>query len=284
MNNNKIIGYDPMTGQPIYENQNQTNNFNQQVEQKNTQVMSQKMDALKPKKEKKNQSKLITILIITNVLTAILSIVFIVAFILKDDNNKTVEKIEEDVGYTSTATTDPVSNDWTKYQFSIKGKTLSLPCLYKEFRDISGFSMKSFNEKSYLERNSSTNVNLYIGDKDNQKLALYVDIKNNTKEDLQYREAELGRISQTKYQVETNNADLITFPGNLKIGMESTKEKIIELFGEPSKIRDNSNEPYGNITLTYNMDTTYTTINYYEIKISDGKIEELTLDHKKNDK
>ena len=274
--NNNMIGYDPMTGQPIYENQNQVNAYNQSIEQN----INSQIDIKQQNIEKNSQNKINKILIITNIITAILSIVFIVAFILKD-NNKNIEKIEEVNTYTSTATTEPVSNDLTKYQFSIKGKTLSLPCSYKEFSDISGFFMKSFNEKSYLERNSSTNVNLYIGAKDDPKLALYADIKNNTKEDLKYSDAELGMISQTKYQAETNNADLITFPGNLKIGMQTTKEKIIELFGEPSKIIDNSSEPYGNITLTYNMDTTYTTINYYEIIIKDGKIEELTLDHKK---
>ncbi len=276
-NNNKIIGYDPQTGQPIYEMQNQINTYNQPTQQN----MNAQINVQSPNIEKKNQNKLIKVLITTNVLTAILSIVFIVSFIVKGTNDGVVDKIEEENEYISIATTNPVSSDWTKYQFSIKGKTLSLPCSYKEFKDVSGFYMKSFAEKSYLERNSSNYVNLYIGDKDNEKLVLYADIKNNTKEDLQYSKAEIVRISQTKYQVETNKAELITFPGDLKVGMEISKEQIINLFGEPSKI-DDYIDTYNSITFTYNMDPIYTSLNYYKIEITDGKIEELVLDHKKN--
>ena len=284
MNNNKIIGYDPMTGQPIYETQSSpVINEPTIVQQNITPQTTNLQTAVEQDKKKKNKpGNLIKVLIITNILTAVLSIIFIVAFILKDTDNKSEEMLEEESGYTSTVTTEPVSSDWTKYQFSIKGKTFTLPCLYKEFRDISGFNMKSSDEKSYLQANYSTYVNLYIGDENNQKLALYIDVKNDTNEDLRYSESQLVRISQTEYQVETNKADLITFPGDLKIGLEISKERIIELLGEPTKIIDDSDEPYGSITLTYNMDSYYTTVNYYQIILRDGKIDELTLDHKKS--
>ena len=279
--NQKIIGYDPQTGLPIYEMQNSQSQINYQQPMNNQTINSQSVNNINNKKNDK-QSKLITVLIITNVITFILMSVFIVAFILKKPNVESINsenKTEENKGYTSTATNEPVSSDWKKYQFSIKGKTLSLPCSYQELSDISGFKMKSSDEKSYLESNSSTYVNLYINDSNNdQKLALYVDIKNDTAEDLQYSNTEVVSLWQSMYQVETNKAEKIIFPGNLSVGMEITNEQVIELFGEPTKIRDNS----GYYTLTYNDDTTYTTINYYEIVLNKGVIEELRLDHKKN--
>ena len=262
--NNKIIGYDPQTGLPIYETQN-----------------LQSINNINDKKNNK-QSKLITALIITNFITFILMSVFIVAFILKKPNVESIDsenKTEENKGYTSTATNEPVSSDWQKYQFSVKGKTLSLPCSYQELSDISGFKMKSSDEKSYLEGNSSTYVNLYINDfNSDQKLALYVDIKNSTAGDLKYSNAEVVQLWQNIYQVETNKAEKIIFPGNLSVGMEITKEQVIELLGEPTKTRDDIDY----YTLIYNGDKTYTTINYYEIVLYEGVIESLTLDHKKN--
>lgn len=302
MNNEnlKIIGYDPQTGQPIYEVQNQiqTNNNMQQtttnfehtvqenlsIENTNYQNVVQ-TPSDKPNVDKKSKGKTNKVLIITNVITAIFLALFVVMFILKDTNNDCAEPNEitlEEKSYNKTATTEPVSKDWKKYQFSINGKTLSLPCLYMEFKDISGFSMKSYNEKSYLERNSSTYVNLYIGDIEKEKLALYIDIKNNTSEDLQYTKSEIVSLWQTNYQVETNNAEAIIFPGNLSVGMEVSKDQIIELFGEPTDIDEYSSTNYESITLTYNGDTTYSTINYYKIEIKNGKIDALTLDHKKN--
>lgn len=277
------------TQQQYIQNQqvnNQPTNFQTPIQDNINYQNNVQPSNITPIENKNNPGKLNKILIITNIITAALLVVFIMAFILKDTNcesSNPVEKIEEEKNnYTSTATTEPVSKDWQKYQFSIKGKTLSLPCTYLEFKDISGFSMKSSDEKSYLERNSSIYVNLYVGDKDNQKLALYTDIKNDTSEDLQYSKSDIVRLNQTKSQVENYGAEVITFPGDLQVGMEMTKEGIIELFGEPGKIRDNSNEAYGGITIAYYGDEVYTTINYYEIQIYSGKIDSITLDHKKN--
>lgn len=275
------------TQQQFVQNQqvnSQPTNFQIPI-QENTNYQNDVQPAkIKPIENKNNPGKLNMVLIITNIITAVMLVGFIVSFILKDtscESGNPIEKVESEKNdYTSTATTEPVSKDWKKYQFSVKGKTLSLPCSYKELKDITGFAMKSSDEKSYLEKTSSTYVNLYTGD--SQKLALYIDIKNNTSEDLQYGESEVVRLWQTLYQVETNNAEIITFPGDLKVGMEITKEKIIELFGEPSKIRDNSGETYSGMTLSYYGDEIYSTINYYEIQIMNGKIDSITLDHKKN--
>lgn len=141
--------------------------------------------------------------------------------------------------------------------------------------------MKSSDEKSYLERNYSTSVNLYTGNLENQKLALYTDIKNNTSNDLAYIDTEIISLWQTKYQVETNGAEAIIFPGNLKVGMEITQEEIVNLFGEPTDMHDYSDDKYNSVTLTYNEDEIYTTINYYKIVLTNNKIEEITLNHKK---
>jgi len=229
-------------------------------------------------------NKINKILIITNVITFILLIVFVVAFFMKGSTTEQIEKVEEENNnYNSTATTDPVSNDWTKYQFGINGKTLSLSCSYKEFKEISGFTMKSSDEKSYLDPNYSMSVNLYINDSDNQKLALYTEIQNNTSNEVQYNETVLTEIWQSSYQVNTNKASAITFPGGLKAGMEITKDDIVELFGEPNKIETSGDESYNYITLLYTENKSeYSSSNYYKIRLLNGKIDELTLNNSKN--
>ena len=268
--NRKIVGYDPNTGQPIYEVLDYQSNSIKQS------------DTIKVNVEKNKEKFYIKLLLITNIITLIILICFVCMFVLKGDNkSNTITEPKEDNNYTSTATTNPVSKNWMDYQFSIGGKTLALPCSYKELKDISGFFMKSSDEKSYLENHSSTNVNLYIkGDKE-EKLSMYIDIKNDTDNDLSYLDSQVVRIDQTEYQVKTNNVKMITFPGELTVGLEKTKEDIINLLGEPSNIREYNSDNYSSITLTYNADEIYNTINYYQIIITNGEITELSLDHKK---
>lgn len=282
----------------LYNQQNSQTNMNLNTQQFNSSQLNQQNikqqqnnyqgnTALLNIDNSKNK-KTIKILIITNVITALLLIGLVVLFILNKfifKSNEIIDNSNEENKYISTASNEPITNDWKKYKFNINGKTLSLPCSYKEFKSISGFSMKSAYEKSFLERNSSTNASLFLNNSGEEKLALYIDIKNNTKEDLKYSDSEVVNVWQTAYQVETNGATKIKFPGNLEVGMEISKEDIIKLFGEPSDVKTYHNE-YGNniydsIDISYNNDKVYSSINYYKINLVNNKINELMLDHKK---
>lgn len=59
-----------------------------------------------------------------------------------------------------------------------------------------------------------------------------------------------------------------------------TKEKLVLLFGEPSDIYNYTSDNYVSDTYSYVENTSYTTINYYKIKVLNGVIDELTIDHR----
>lgn len=167
------------------------------------------------------------------------------------------------------------SNDWDDYEFIVNNQKLELPCSYDELKKATGFSMKSSDENSVLSNNYYAMVNLYK----NNNLSLYIEILNNLGRDAKYIEGKITRVSQTEYQV-SKGADVITFPGNLKVGDSITQEKIKELFGEPNDISEYSNDGYESKTFKYNEDKTWTTTNYYEIKVVNGVIDEITLDNR----
>lgn len=168
-----------------------------------------------------------------------------------------------------------VSNDWDDYEFIVNGHEIELPCSYDELKNATGFSMKSSDENSMLSSNYYAIVNMYKND----KLALYTEILNDSSSDAKYTEGKITRVGQSKYQVSTG-ADVITFPGNLKVGDTITEEKIKELFGEPNDISEYSSDGYESKTYTYNEDSSWTTTNYYKIKVVNGIIDELTLDNR----
>ena len=197
-----------------------------------------------------------------------------------DSPSNSYEETDEDENTDDTDTNDStidenLSTEWGNYEFVVNGKTLSLPGSYNDLKDATGFSMKSADEKSYLENNYYVSLNLYKND----NLALYIEVLNDSGSDLQYSEAKLTRISQTEYQV-SNGADKIVFPGGLTVGIEITEDRIKELFGEPTDTYEYSSDNYESVTYTYNADTTWTTTNYYEIRVVNGVIDELTLDHR----
>lgn len=256
---------------------NQIPNQNNYIEpvQQNYNV-PQQPNGNKPKSSK----GIITILIITNIITLV-ALVLCIFVIKPNSKSNEIEKSDnnsEKVNYTPTATTKPVSNNWKEYQFGVNGKTLTLPCSYRELKDVSGFYMSSSVEKSYTAPLRTSTVSIFNGD--DEKLIAYIDIKNTTEEDLLNANANVVSISQTydKYKNYTDE-ELITFPGNLQVGMSKTEEEIKKLFGEPDDRREFTYSNITSITLLYTADDTYSTVDYYKIEISDGKIEDLTLDH-----
>lgn len=205
--------------------------------------------------------------------------------VIEESTEEVVEESSEEVVEESTeevvADNAEVSADWTTYSFSVNGKTLSLPCSYQELADATGFAMKSSDAKSYLEAGYYTNVNLYIGE--DQDLALYVDILNDTEGDLCYADCIVVAISQTEYQAVEQGASMITFAGGLQVGQEMTTADVEAVFGEPQDTYeyhgDDPDFPYDSYTWTYAEDPDRTYYNIFEVSIVNGIIDEITIDH-----
>ena len=168
-----------------------------------------------------------------------------------------------------------VSSEWQKYEFIVNDKTLKLPSTYNELSNATSSTIQSSYTKSYLQSGYYALLNMYKND----KLSLYIEVLNDTNLDQLYTDCKVTRISQTKYQSSVG-ADVITFPGNLKVGQEITKDEIVNILGNPSDVKNYTDEGYISDTYSYYEDTTYTTTNYYEIKVVNGIIDELTLDNR----
>ena len=188
--------------------------------------------------------------------------------------DKVIDKNEDVIDHSD----DNITNDWDDYEFVINGKELELPCSYNELKSVTGFSAKSSDENSVLSNNYYTIVNMYKND----KLALSIEVLNDTGSDAKYMDSKVTRVSQSEYQVSTG-ADKITFPGGLVAGQEITEDKIKQLFGEPTDVNNYSSDGYESITYTYNEDTSWTTTNYFKIQVVNGVISEITLDNRNDD-
>lgn len=170
---------------------------------------------------------------------------------------------------------DTVSGTWSQYQFSVNGKTMTLPVDYNTLATNTGFAFKDTVLTNSLNNNYYTLVNMY---KDG-KLALYTEITNNTGAAALYKDCKITRVGQTKYQVE-QGANVVTFPGNLRVGMSVTDENIKAALGTPNDVDDYNSGSYVKKTYTYLADTSWTTTNYYKIAVVNGVIDELTLDNR----
>lgn len=200
--------------------------------------------------------------------------------IFDDNNNFDIESDDEETNLDEVLDEDiidntEISNNWTNYQFIVNNKTIKLPCKFDELSSVTETKMKSAEEKSYISPNHYAIVNLYK----NEKLALHIELLNNSDKDIVYTEGMVTRVWQTKYQVSTG-ATVVTFPGGLKVGQTITKDEIVNLFGEPSDIKNYSNDGYVIDTYSYFSDDLYTTTNNYIIKVLNGVVDELILDHR----
>jgi len=191
---------------------------------------------------------------------------------LGDYINDNIEIVEPENDYDNSVV--PSSN-WKDYEVTINNTTLKLPCSYSDLSRLTSATMQSSYEKSYLQSGYYGLLNMYKND----KLALSIEILNDTNEDILYPDGKVTRISQSKYHVSNENA-VIVFPGGLKAGQEITKDEIINLLGNPSDISNYTSDGYVQDTYKYLGDTYYTTFNYYEITVANGVINDLTLDNR----
>ena len=189
-----------------------------------------------------------------------------------------IEEVEDQMENDLEDYDDYVSSDvadltsWKNYQVVINGKTYKLPMTYQELSTATGFKMEDDDLEMTLKDDYYASVNFYK----NGKLALYTEITNNTGAMIKYPEGKITRISQTKYQSSTNNAEKVIFPGGLKVEDPITESKLIVLFGQP-----NDKKTYGTRTIySYYEDETWTTIDNYKITVVDGIIDEIQLDNR----
>jgi len=115
------------------------------------------------------------------------------------------------------------------YQFSVNNKIIALPCSYNDIKQATGWTMKSADEKSYLESNYSTYVNLYDANGDT---VAYIDIVNLTDGDVCYADCTVYAISQSDYCAEKGQG--IVFYKDLVAGQEISLDELIQKLGQPS--------------------------------------------------
>lgn len=168
-----------------------------------------------------------------------------------------------------------VNSKWQNYQITVNNKDITLPTTYNDLKETTGFSMKSSDEKSYLETGYYTILNLYQSD----KLASHIEVLNESGADALYTDCKITRISQSEYNV-SQGANIIYFPGGLKAGDAINEAKLVELLGDFNDKDEYSSEGYNSVTYKYWENDDWTTTNYYEIRVVNGLIDELTLDHR----
>ena len=114
----------------------------------------------------------------------------------------------------------------------------------------------------------------------NDKLMLYVEIYNDGNENKKYTDCKVTRITQSKYQVSTNNAPKIAFPGGIKVGDKITENELTNLLGTPNEIKDYSTDTSQKKIYRYFEDKNWTTTNNFIITIVNGEIDEIQLDNR----
>ena len=195
-----------------------------------------------------------------------------------ENTNDLIEEIyeEENEDQLNNSSNVVVTNDWKSYQVSIGDTLITLPTTYEQLSKATGFSFKETDINVTLNDGYYATLNMYK----NGDLALYTEVLNTSGVEKKYIDCKITRLSQTKYQVVTNGAAAISFPGNIKAGQTITETEIISLFGEPNDTNVYSSEGYESKTYVYLSDTLWTTTNNFKITVVNGIIDEIQLDHR----
>lgn len=168
------------------------------------------------------------------------------------------------------------NNIWETYKVSINNKEIKIPCSYEEFVNKSNFKIKVEKENLTLSNYYYDIINIYNDD----KLAGIINLYNKSGSDVMYKNANVSRISQSKYNIETNKVDKFIFPGQLYAGKKITKDEVIKLLGKPAKENETEYNGIKTYTLKYTTKESYTTSSYYEIIIIEDVINEIILDNR----
>jgi len=251
---------------------------------------------------KKSNSKTILIVIIAILLVAIAVAVYFVFFadqestkpknnttnnqtqnVTNNTNNETQNNTEnEDEDETpnsgnSGTVVDGVSAEWKNYEVQIKGQKVTLPVSYDDLSRLTGFVYDEDDLNESLDDGYYTLANMYAND----RLALYVELTNDSGSTKLYKEIPITRISQSEYQVVDNGAEKVVFPGGLVAGVQMTEDELFDILGMPDDIYKYEDDDYVSNTYTYTEDgSDYASANFYEINIVNGVIDEIQLDHR----
>lgn len=225
------------------------------------------------KEVESKSSKVIFIIVITVIVLLLLGLVGVLVYFnthneIKDDTapkKETKEVVEVN-------NKNEVSNKWKEYVISVYNKTLKLPTTYERVEALSGFKLDP-NLNSHMKANSNDIINMFVED----KLALYVYVKNDNDKEIEYINSKVIGIWQSKYQVETNHAEKVIFPGNLVVGQDMNKDTLVSLFGEPSNVRNTNLENYISEDYYYYEDEKSVTEKFYRITVVNGRISDLYL-------
>ena len=226
------------------------------------------------KEVESKSSRVIFIIVITVIVLLLLGLVGVLVYFnthneIKDDTapkKETKEVVEVN-------SKNEMSNEWKEYVISVYNKTIKLPTTYERVEALSGFKLDSTTSKNYMKANSNDIVNLFVED----KLALYVYVKNDNDKEIEYTNSKVVGIWQSKYQVETNHAEKFIFPGNLVVGQEMNKDTLVSLFGEPSNVKNTNLENYISEDYYYYEDEKCVTEKFYRITVVNGKISDIYL-------
>ena len=226
------------------------------------------------KEVESKSSRVIFIIVITVIVLLLLGLVGVLVYFnthneIKDDTapkKETKEVVEVN-------SKNEMSNEWKEYVISVYNKTIKLPTTYERVEALSGFKLDSTTSKNYMKANSNDIVNLFVED----KLALYVYVKNDNDKEIEYTDSKVVGIWQSKYQVETNHAEKFIFPGNLVVGQEMNKDTLVSLFGEPSNVKNTNLENYISEDYYYYEDEKSVTEKFYRITVVNGKISDIYL-------
>ena len=182
------------------------------------------------------------------------------------------------------SSTGTASKNWKDFQFTINGHVFTLPCTYKELKEATGYSIKSSEEKSYLEPNYYTTVHLRDA---NGNSVCYIDVLNTSKDDATYADCMVIEIGQEDYNVENTNI-VIEFAG-LKVGDKTSKAELVAMFGQYDDIYeyrideddDQSWKKYETDEYQWCLDSSWTSLDFLEItmNINTGIIEEIRMDY-----
>jgi|GEM_PF-4856785 len=218
---------------------------------------------------KNNKLLPLLVLVVVIIVAAILCFIFF---------NKNTSSGTSNSSATSTNTsTAEVTNDWKQYSFKINGKIYKLPMNYSDFASATGFTDNL--EDSYtIKSNHYTSIYMYSS----KTSIISVDIANYGTDTIKVKDGKMIAVSQYSYQAD-DDTSTVTFPGDLKVNMEMTKDGLVKLFGDPTN-SDNytdEKESYVSDTYTYSADgDKYPTSNYYKIVITNGKIAQLSISGK----
>lgn len=114
---------------------------------------------------------------------------------------------------------------WTKYEITVNGKKVTLPCSYEEFKKKTGMQFKDYYSDSMLATRQYTSVTVYSSD---ESVEVSIELYNLTEDQLLFSEALVGGIKVYSYYDGTEQFSV--YPG-VKINM--TKEQVINILGGP---------------------------------------------------